>query len=95
MDLVDLVDLALVGDLGEDLGLVVALGLTVDLVEAVLGLVVDLGLATALVFAGDDFGLVAALPLDEEVAFLGRRGDKPSIDLFFSIVYNYSICGLN
>ena len=89
VDLVDLADLALVGDLGEDLGLVV------DLVAVALDLVVDLGLATALDFTGDVFGLVAALPLDEEVAFLGRRGDKPSIDLFFSIVYNYSICGLN
>ena len=27
----------------------------------------------------------------EEVAFLERRGDSPSIDLFLSIVYNYSI----
>ena len=29
--------------------------------------------------------------LEEEVAFLERRGTSPSIDLFLSIVYNYSI----
>lgn len=78
--------LGLVVDLREDLDF------TDDLVVVDLDLVVDFDVALGL---GEDFGLVAGLPLDEEVAFLGRRGDKPSIDLFFSIVYNYSICGRN
>ena len=30
----------------------------------------------------------------EEVAFLERRGDSPSIDLFLSIVYNYNIMAI-
>lgn len=31
---------------------------------------------------------------DFEVAVLARRGASPSIDLFFSIMYNYSMAGL-
>ena len=38
--------------------------------------------------------VVVFLAVEEAVAFLGRRGARPSIDLFLSIVYNYNIMAL-
>jgi len=49
------------------------------------------GLAALMVLVVDLFGVRAAL----DGAFLGRRTVRPSIDLFLSIVYNYSIWVLN
>ena len=59
----------------------------------VLGLLVVLGLPVVLavaLLAGFLTGVFLGV-VDEFVVFLGRRGDKPSIDLFLSIVYNYNI----
>lgn len=58
----------------------------VDLVALVVlrALVVDLEVGLAVDFVVD-------LLVDEVVVFLGRRGARPSIDLFLSIVYNYNI----
>ena len=50
------------------------------------------GFDITLVDLGMGFLVVAFLGvLEEEVAFLERRVTSPSIDLFLSIVYNYSI----
>ena len=55
------------------------------------GFVADLG------FAVDDFRVVVGVLVFgvEVVAFLERREVSPSIDLFLSIVYNYSIWRLS
>ena len=61
---------------------------------ALVALGVDFGVAdwvvlVALVALGVDF-----LATEEVVVFLGRRGARPSIDLFLSIVYNYTIMAI-
>lgn len=62
------------------------LAVTVDLLRGVVGLIGRLTVRTGLVAPV----AVSAADLAEGV-FLARRGDSPSIDLFFSIVYNYNM----
>ena len=66
----------------EDFLTVLVLGVTFDLA-------VVLGLAVAVLDLVVVFGVV-----EEVVAFLERRVERPSIDLFLSIVYNYNIMAL-
>lgn len=83
-------DLRVVGldPLLEGLALIVDLGLrVVGLVVTGDALLVRLGL----VVEREERRLVVITVFAEEDAFLARRTVRPSIDLFFSIVYNYSI----
>ena len=92
VDLVGLADLVvdLVGF--EVVGLVVLIALVEgDLALVVVDLVVRV-LVVLVVFVVDlgvDF-----LTVEEVVVFLRRRGARPSIDLFLSIVYNYTIMAI-
>ena len=79
-----------------DFGFLVAVALATDFVGVflvvdllVVFLVVDFLAAMFLVVV-----LVFFLVPDEGAACLGRRGLRPSIDLFFSIVYNYNIMSI-
>ena len=91
--------MALIGlvGVGDTTGLAVVLGAEGFLAVTFLGVVFLVTDFLATVFLGADF-LVADflgtvfLEVAEVVAvFLGRRGARPSIDLFLSIVYNYNI----
>ena len=79
-------DFLTTGFLGVDLGVVLALVTVLGLAVVdltVLGLVVVVDLVALVVFVAED------------AAVLERRGARPSIDLFVSIVYNYSIWRLS
>jgi len=91
------VGLGLESEVNESLVLVdvVGVGFGTERVFRFLGdLVVDLITVFDLVFGLVVEGLGEVF-LPEVVAFLERRGLSPSIDLFFSIFYNYSIWRLN
>ena len=91
------VGLGLESEVNESLVLVdvVGVGFGTERVFRFLGdLVVDLITVFDLVFGLVVEGLVEVF-LPEVAAFLERRELSPSIDLFFSIVYNYSIWRLN
>ena len=55
--------------------------------EVSTGILTDLVVLVGFLATGDFL-------VEEGVAFLERRGTSPSIDLFFSIVYNYSIMAI-
>ena len=74
-------------------GCVVFMAILVDLV--VLGVVLEALVAEDLAVFETVLGVVFLGALDGVAVVLARRGASPSIDLFFSIVYNYSIWVLN